>query len=425
MLLSYSAKPRIHLRPGTLKFAHLVFFSVLLLLLLAPNAKADDSYDERKKLATELYSQGKFLDALPILERLHAENPADGQVLEGLSLSTLAHSATLSDPAARREDRIKARKYAVDAQAAGNNSNMVKALLELPEDGSEGSFSNSPEVESAMREGEAAFAKGDFDGAISAYSRALVLDPKQYSAALYLGDVYYKKGDHALAGEWFLKAIQIDPNRETAYRYWGDDLVAQGRFGEAKEQFVKAVVAQPYARISWMGLSQWAQKQKMILRAPAINPPGKVEDKGKDEKGHNQTNIIIDLSTIDAKAKKDGSDAWFFYTLSKAVWHGERFQKEFPNEKEYRHSLAEEMDGFQMVVSQVKEKQKKKEIQQLDAALAALVKLSDEELLEAFILVSRADEGIAKDYAGYRDLHRDKIAQYISEWVLQPAPPAP
>jgi hypothetical protein len=127
------------------------------------------------------------------------------------------------------------------------------------------------------------------------------------------------------------------------------------------------------------------------------------------------------MSMLNSKEKKDGTDAWFIYTLSKAVWHGERFQKEFPNEKEYRHSLAEEADGFQMVVSQVKEKLKKKEVKQLDPALASLVKLSDEGLLEAFILISRADNGIAKDYAPYRNAHRDKIEQYITEWIIQPA----
>ncbi len=422
MPLHHAVGPRNYLRVGIRRLVQAALLLICLLPPLALKGTTDDSYDDRKKQAVGLFRQGKYLEALPILDKLHAENPNDGQVLEGLSFATLAHAATLSDPAARKEERIKARKLAVEAQAAGDNSNMIKTLLELPEDGSDVSFSNSAEVEAAMREGEAAFAKGDQDTAVSAYNRALVLDPKQYSAALFLGDVYFKKGDHPQAGEWFLKAIQIDANRETAYRYWGDDLVAQGRINEAKEQFIKAVVAQPYQRLSWMGLSQWAQKQKMALKNPAINPPGKVEDKGKDEKGHNQTNITIDMSMLDSKAKKDGTDAWFIYTLSKAVWHGERFQKEFPNEKEYRHSLAEEMDGFQMVVSQVKEKMKKKEIKQLDLALASLVKLSDEGLLEAFILITRADEGIAKDYAAYRDSHRDKIAQYISEWLIQPAP---
>jgi hypothetical protein len=171
-----------------------------------------------------------------------------------------------------------------------------------------------------------------------------------------------------------------------------------------------------------MGLSQWAPKQKLMLGHPRIEPPGKVEDKGKDDKGRSQTTITIDPLMMNPNAKKDGTSAWFIYTLSKAVWHGERLQKEFPNEKEYRHSLAEEVDGFQMVVGQVKEGLKKKEIKQLDPALGSLVKLADEELLESYVLISRADQGIAKDYRAYRDAHREKIRQYIAEWIIHPAP---
>src|SRR5437867_9645179 len=249
-----SVLPRVYLAVQVRKLVWLALLLVFLLSPIALRAGKDDSYDERKKQAVELFHQGKYLEALPILDKLHEENPKDPQGFESLSFATLAHSVTLSDAAGRKEDRIKARKLALEAQAAGDNSNMLKTLLELPEDGSEASFSNSAEVEAAMHEGETAFAKGDQEAAVSAYKRALVLDPKQYSAALFLGDVYFKKGDHPQAGEWFLKAIQIDANRETAYRYWGDDLVAQERWKEAKEQFIKAVVAQPYLRLSWMGL---------------------------------------------------------------------------------------------------------------------------------------------------------------------------
>jgi len=417
---------QLYSHPSKRKWRQFLLLASLLVLMLEPKAlrgQGAESYDERRKVALDLYTQGRFVDALPVLERLHSEKPGDVAVLESLSFATLAHAATIVDPAGRKEERAKARKLAEEAKAAGDSSNMLKTLLEVPEDGSETTFSSNAAVQSAMQEGEAAFAKGDFDGALSAYSRALALDPNVYDAAVFSGDVYFKKGNHIRAGEWFARAIQIDPNRETAYRYWGDDLVAQDRMSDAKEKFISAIVAQPYLRISWMGLSQWAPKQKMVLGHPLIDPPGKVEDKGKDDKGRNQTTITLDPSMMNPGAKIDGTDAWFIYTLSKAVWHGDRFQKEFPNEKEYRHSLAEELDGFRMVVSQVKEGLKKKKIKQLDAGLATLVKLADQELLEAFVLISRPDQGIAKDYPAYRDAHREKIRTYITEWIIHPAPP--
>jgi tetratricopeptide (TPR) repeat protein len=92
-------------------------------------------------------------------------------------------------------------------------------VLSVPEDGGEMAFSGTAEVQAAMREGEAAFVKGDLDAAVAAYARALALDPHQYDAALFTGDVSFKKKDHEQADKWFARAVEIDPNRETAYRY--------------------------------------------------------------------------------------------------------------------------------------------------------------------------------------------------------------
>jgi tetratricopeptide (TPR) repeat protein len=278
-------------------------------------------------------------------------------------------------------------------------------------------FAGTAEVQAIMQQGEAAFAKGDMDAAIAAYAQALVLDPHQYNAALFTGDVYFKKKNHEQADRWFARAVEIDPNQATAYRYWGDDLMAQGRASEAREQFISAVVANPYDQRSWMGLSQWAEAQHMMLGNPRIVPPNQIADTGKG-----QTTITIDPSTLKPNAKKDGSDAWFSYTLFRAGWHGEKFQKEFPAEKVYRHSLPEEVEGLQAVVNAVKEESKKKQITQLDPALASLVRISDEGLLEAYVLISRPDKGISMDYPAYRDAHREKIRQYITEWIIHPAP---
>src|SRR4030095_11749704 len=103
----------------------------------------------------------------------------------------------------------------------------------------------------AMEEGEAAFTRGDFDAAITAYSRAYKLDPKLYEAALFIGDIYFRKKDASRAGEWFTRAISIDPNRETAYRYWGNALMAAERTDEARDKYIEAVIAAPYSRMTW------------------------------------------------------------------------------------------------------------------------------------------------------------------------------
>ncbi len=387
-------------------------------LTLAPvlSAQTDDSYQAHRAQAFALYESNKFVDALPLLEKLHAEKPDDVAVLERLSFAMVAHSATLTDAAERKLERARARKLADQAKAAGDESALLKVVLEIPEDGGDMAFAGNAAVQAAMQEGEAAFAKGNMDAAIAAYGRALALDPHEYEAAVFTGDVYFKEKDYEQAGKWFSRAVGIDPNREIAYRYWGDDLVAQGHSSEAKKQFINAVVAEPYNLRSWTGLSQWAKSQKLVLRPPRIVSPNQIADTGKD-----QTTITIDPSTMQPGAKKDGTDAWFAYTLFRAAWHGDKFKEVFPAEKEYRHSLPEEVEGLQGVVDQLKEGLRKEKIKQLDPSLASLLKISGEGLLESYVLINRADSGISLDYPAYRDAHREKIRQYISEWILYPA----
>lgn len=399
------------------------FLAAVILILLAHSAvdaqqQNAETYEVRRAQAVALYSTNRMVDALPLLQKLHAEKPGDLPVLEALSFATASYAVTLADESAQREQRALARKLVDEAIAAGDTSNILKVMLEIPPDGSlPAPFSKNVKVEALMQEGEVAFAKGDFDAAIADYWRALVLDPHQYFASLFTGDVFFKKKDYAQAGMWFRQAIEIDPNLETAYRYWGDALTAQGRDSEAKEQFIGAVVAEPYNQRSWIGLSQWAKKQKLALVHPQIVSPNKIE-----AKDNGNTNIIIDAATLSESGKKDGTDSWFLYSLLRAGWHGDKFKKEFPQEKAYRHSLPEEVEGLQAVANQLKEKLEKKQIKQLEPSLATLLKLSDEGLLEAYVLISRPDQGIAQDYPGYRNAHREKIRQYISEWIIRPAP---
>jgi hypothetical protein len=99
-------------------------------------------------------------------------------------------------------------------------------------------------------------------------------------------------------------------------------------------------------------------------------------------------------------------------------WKQESFAKAFPEEKVYRHSLPEEAAGLRKVAEGVSRDLKAGKIHSLDPSLATLVKLNDEGMLEAYILLGRADQGIAHDYAGYREAHRDQLRRYLDEYVV-------
>lgn len=369
--------------------------------------------DPERARAFQLFDESKFIEALPLLERLNEAHPDDPAILEKLGFSLLASTRTVKDQGQRRLLISRSREALLRSQQLGNNSNLLKSALEAVAvaDGGKPAFSSKSEADAAMHEGEEAYVKGDLDKAAASYERALKLDPQLYEAALFAGDMYFKKKEWDRAGEWFAKAVQINSNRETAYRYWGDVLMmGQGKREDSRQKFADAIVAEPYNRRAWVGLLQWGEQYKVQLSHPRIEPPTGVSPL-KD----NKMTITIDPKSLEKT--DDGSPAWMFYGLMRASWATEKFAKEFPNEKQYRHSLREEAEALSSVAVLVKQQQKEGKVKRLDPMLENLVKLHDAGLVEAFVLLARPDEGVAQDYDAYRRANRDKLRRYLLEYV--------
>jgi tetratricopeptide (TPR) repeat protein len=373
-----------------------------------------ESNDAERAEAMQLFEAHKMPEAAALLEKVAARRPNDLVVAERLGVALLDRAATQTDPAKRKADRLAARASLLHAKQLGDNSDLCRVLLSgIPEDGSESPFSTKTEVQAAMQRGEALFAKGDFDGAIAQYSLALQLDPKLYLAAVYAGDMNFRQHKPDQAAQWFARAIQIDPNQETAYRYWGDTLLQQGRMKEARDKYIQGVVADPYRQTTWGGLNQWVrangvkynQIQMKLPQPPTTNAQG-------------QTNITVDPNSL-----KDGGDgaAWLAYSMSRALWQGEKFAKEFPAEKTYRHSLKEEVDALSVAVSVFDQENKKRLQGEPDPRLVLLSKLKADGMLEPYVLLMLPDAGIAKDFPAYQAAHRDKLLAFVDQYVVPPA----
>ncbi len=379
-------------------------------------ASFSQAEDPARHEAFALYDSGKYADAMPLLEKVVANHPDDINAKEHWAFSMVGYAATLSDPEMRKKVRAHARRLAVQLKDAGDNSNLLQTmLLSLPEDGSESSFSNRKDVDEAMKAAEADFGRGDLDKAREGYIRALLLDPENYEAALFIGDVYFKQHTYGSAGEWFAQAIQIDPNRETAYRYWGDALTSASKNDEARGKFIDAVVAEPYSKNAWIGLRQWVGRNKVKLNVLVLQDKSSTQIDGKD------ATITIDSNSL--SGDNAGTAAWLAYSATRLEWQHEKFKKEFPNETAYRRSLKEEAEALHTMVSVLADDAKsKKKAKNIDPALLTLVQLDQEGFLEPFVLFNRADAGIARDYAAYRAAHRDVLRRYLDEFVVPKAP---
>lgn len=377
--------------------------------------KISEELEKDRKYAFDLWKDHKELEALPWFEKLAKEIPNDAEVLEGLGACLMRHSGTIQDPEKEKSERIRVRQAFLQAQKLGHTSELMDVLLSMiPEDGGGPTFSTDAEVDKIMKRAEANFSAGRLDEAKQGYLQVLLIEPNNYSATLFIGDVYFNKKDYTASGEWFARAISIDPNHETAYRYWGDALAGQGNLAEARQKYIEAVVAEPYTRASWAGINKWTKYTNQPLTWYKIQSPNALQI--KDSKN---INIMIDSKSLE---KKDGSSAWMTYEIARAAWLGEQFKKEYPNEKQYRHSLKEEFEALSSVAEVAESAEKNHE--NLNEDLKTLVKLKSAGFLEAYILFNAADAGIAQDYDGYRKDHRDKLIQYLSEIVVPPVPKA-
>ncbi len=396
------------------------FASVALMILVFGSTSllaqtAGDFATERER-AIRLVNEKKFTEALPLLEKLSAAKEADGQIFLGLGLTYWRLQDATKDRAAWKQVRLKARTAWLKARELGVSIPDIDLIVaSIKDDGGDRAQSDNLLAQSSFDEALQPFASGDYKTAAAAYEKAATTDPTWYEAALYTGNTYYAMKEYEKAGIWFAKAIAIDPNRETAYRYWADGLASSGKEKEAVDKYLDAIIAEPYSSAAWRGLSNYAQRGNIKLAHPKIVIPVDFSSSGKGE-----TSITLGIGD----KTDDGSFAWTMYGISRANWQTDKdgklskeFSKAYPNEKIYRHSLAEEMDALHLVLSGIKNGSK--DVKKTAPALVTLKKLNDEGLLEAYVLFVRADAGIKQDYPAYRQNNRDKLKRYLTDYVMK------
>jgi Flp pilus assembly protein TadD len=382
------------------------------------NEKEGAAYAAKRQQAMQLFDQGKHLEALPLLEELAQKSPDDTDVVVALAASLVGQASTLTDRAAAAKERLRAKDLLEKSGSTGPLAkNLLQVLRTMP-DGSEVQFSQNPAVEQAMRAGEAAFSRGDFDEAITNYSKALELEPKNYEATLFIGNSFHRKNDFAKAQEWYEKAIGLDPNTETAYRYDAHMLMRKGDLAKARTMLIHAAVAEPYNRIVWHDLKIWTAFNSSGFN---LSYAGVLPDSMAPKK--NDSGFEISLFP---KRAQDLSDAWEAYHLVRTDWKERgKFKQHFPDETGYRHSLAEETEAL---IAEVRALQQLRgdigtaELVTEDQSLMLLLKLYDAGLLEPYVLFRLGDDGIAKDYATYREKNRDKLEEYLEKFVIPAAP---
>jgi tetratricopeptide (TPR) repeat protein len=380
----------------------------------AARAKPNASDAQKRQTAVMLFREGKRLQALPLLEELVQKNSQDTELLVDLGACLIEHAATLTDQDAAAKERFRARDLVQKAWALGNYSplaeNLRQLLRDLPANGAI-RFSDNPAVERVMDAGEAAFARRDFEAALAAYAKALELEPTNYSAALFTANTYDRENDFARASQWYERTMRLDPNIETAFRYYADMLAKHGDMARARSMLIHAAVAEPYNRIVWREIRAWALINNTAFKLVYLPIPRIVQD-GASIQASGQPPQLV--------------PAWRAYYAVIEDWRkGGKFQKQFPQEAAYRHSLLEESEALTAaatVLQTLKQDDKSAALLAGNTVAGLLLKLHEAGLIDPYVLFSLGDDGIARDYKAYRAVHRTKLEDYMDQFVMPPAP---
>jgi tetratricopeptide (TPR) repeat protein len=372
-----------------------------------PGVMSDAEINKEAATADSLYSSQNMVGALPLYEDLHKRQPESNAWRERLAMCLLGANGTDAERAA---NVARAHQLMLDAKASGDNSDLLQTVLEKLEApvSSVPAAPPSPGL-AAFRQAEAAFSAGDLPTALKFYQEAAVADPKLYEAPLYAGDTEFKQGNCSEADKWYAQAAKIDPNRETAFRYWGDCLMKQNDDTQAEAKYIEAIIADPYSRTPRLALKRWADATKALLAAPPITLPARPTI---DAKGN--VNVTVDPSLKDTASM----GASMIYSMNVANWHSKKFKETYPNEMQYRHSLAEESDGIRLALTVLKEQKVTHE--KMDASWRVLSAIDADGMLECWILLDDADQGIAQDYVAFRAAHRDLLHAYIAKYDVHP-----
>jgi hypothetical protein len=209
---------------------------------------------------------------------------------------------------------------------------------------------------------------------------------------LFIGNTYDRQNEFSKGAEWYERAIQLAPNVETAYRYYAVLLAKQGEMARSRTMLIHAAVAEPYNRIVWRELNAWATL--------------------------NKTQIARVFVAVPAEPGGDDAAIWKPYREVKARWQdGGEFQRHFPQESQYRHSMSEEAEALKAVADAVLSRGREGAVG-AGPALDLLLHLHRDGLIAPYVLFSLGDSGIARDYGSFREKNREALEEYLDKFVM-------
>ncbi|MDP3551522.1 MAG: hypothetical protein Q8R81_14170 [Novosphingobium sp.] len=120
-----------------------------------------------------------------------------------------------------------------------------------------------PRVESLLKDGRAALAKGEAGLATDSFEAALVIDPASNAALLGLADAARREGLQGKAIHYYREVLSREPNNVVAISGEGGAMVEKGAVEKAKRNLTRL------EGLCGKGCSETAELSAAISRGPA------------------------------------------------------------------------------------------------------------------------------------------------------------
>ena len=131
--------------------------------------------------------------------------------------------------------------------------------------------SSADAAKEARQKGKSFYHKGDFDGAISAYTEAIRLDPKSVESHDGRGAAYSHKGDNDKAIADFTEEIRVAPNSPWAYQGRGSVYKEKGDKANAEKDFEQA---KKLIRLHFMSAAESVAQTGPLSAVVSAGPAG-------------------------------------------------------------------------------------------------------------------------------------------------------
>lgn len=201
--------------------------------------------EARYLLAQLLFARGEFTSALRELEQAYQHAPQNPEIARDL--------ATRYEEAGRWTDayaiwRRLVSTFQNNPEWRWHSATCAERLnlwQEAQADYTELTVTNPQFAPAWVNLGRVHLAQGDYEGALSCFTRAIELNPEDANAFFNAGDALYRLGAYEAAAETYTAGLQRDPHNAQGFFTLGNAYFQMGAYDAAVMAYQQALALQP------------------------------------------------------------------------------------------------------------------------------------------------------------------------------------